>query len=151
MDGSHERRQRIGVVEEPRVRAELFHVPGDGDELRNVTQGAKDAARSDAIADGLTDTVRFGNADVSLPGPHPTDGDGDGDEIGSAEHLSAVGGIFDPQSDTAFTGDPLGVAGHRLGRTGVDVDERDGGVREERGPGQIGDEAGGENRAARRQ
>ena len=65
------------------------------------------------------------------------------------EHLTAVGGIFDPQTNTAFPGDPLGIACHCLGRTGVDVDERDCGVREERGPGEIGDEAGGENRAAR--
>ena len=103
---------------------------------------------SDAVADGLPDAVRLRDADVALPGSHATDGDGDGDEIGSGQDLPAVGGVLDPQSDTAFASDPLGVACHRLGRSGVDVDERDGGVREERRPGQIGDEAGGEDGAA---
>src|SRR5215208_4312634 len=75
VNGAHERGQGIGVVEEPRVRTELFHVPGDGDEFRDVPQGAEDAARSDAIADGLIDAVRFGDADISLPGPRSADGD----------------------------------------------------------------------------
>ena len=104
---------------------------------------------SDAIADRLTDTVRLGDTDVSLPGFHASDGDGDGDEVGANQHLTAVSRIFDPQSNAAFASDPLGIACHRLGRMGIDVDERDGGVREELGPGQIGDETGGENRTAR--
>ena len=65
------------------LRTELFHVPGDGDQLRDMAQGAEDAARSDAIAHGLIDTVRLGDPDVAFPGFHSTDGDGDGDEVGA--------------------------------------------------------------------
>ncbi len=112
---------------------------GNAKGMRDVLPRAQDAVAES----GALDRARL------LHGAHAADGDSHGDEVGASQHVAAVGSAVDPQFNTAFMGDPLGVAGHRLCHFGIDVDQGDRRVRKERGSSQIGDEAGGENRAAR--
>ena len=145
--GAHQGCQRIRVVEEPGVGAEVLHVPGDCHQLRDVAQSAEDAARPDAVADRLPDTMRFRKAQIALPGAHAADGDRHGDEVRPRQNLAPIRGELDAQPDAPLPGHALGVAGHRLGHVRLDVDQGDCRVREERRSGQVGDETGREDGA----
>ena len=46
-------RHRVGVVEQPRVGADLCHVAGDAGQHRKGPQAAEDSADADGVADGL--------------------------------------------------------------------------------------------------
>ncbi len=54
----------VGVIEEPGVRAHLFHVPGKVCHDRDGAQGPHDAANAQGVADSLAQAVLFGHLKV---------------------------------------------------------------------------------------
>ena len=85
-----EHRHRIGVVEEPGVRRDLFDVAGEVEHHRNRPQCAEDAADAERVGDGLAQAVFLGNLEVD-DGRRliPADLDGVDDEVRVAERRFA--------------------------------------------------------------
>ena len=54
----------IGIIEEPRVRADLFHVLREIEQDRDGSQRAENAADAEGVGDGLAQTVFFRNFEV---------------------------------------------------------------------------------------
>ena len=59
-----EHRHRIGVVEEPGIRRDLFDLAGEVEHHRNRPQCTEDAADAERVGDGLAKAVFLGNLEV---------------------------------------------------------------------------------------
>ena len=83
---------RVGVVQQPRVRADLRHVRGDAGEHGEGPQAPEDAADADGVGDGLVQPVAGRDVEVAHGGvvhPHLDHVD---DVVGAVERRAAVDG-----------------------------------------------------------
>ena len=90
-DGGH----RIGIVEEMRIRAQVGHVAGDVQHLRDHPHGARDTTRHGRVADRLKDAMTAGNFDIALPAFATPDGNGCYYEICARKDSPPIGGRGD--------------------------------------------------------
>ena len=101
---------RVGVVQQPRVRADLRHVCGDARQHRKGPQPPEDSADADRVGDGLVQAVAGRDLEIAHGGvvhPHLDHVD---DIIGAVQRAAAVEG-----------GDDLGLC---IGRAGGRVRDR---------------------------
>ena len=81
----------VGVVEQPCVGADLFHILGKIRHDGNSTQSAEDTADAQGVGDGLTQTVFLGDLKVDDgAGLVATHLDGVDHKLGATERLLAV-------------------------------------------------------------
>ncbi len=85
-------RHRVRVVQEPRIRAELEHVCGDGGEQRERPQRAEDAANTGRVTDRLTESVLGRDFEVGAGGVDTADLHHVDDEVCSGERFAAIEG-----------------------------------------------------------
>ena len=118
-------RQRVRVVEEPGIRADLVHVPGDAEDDRDGAQGAEDATDADRVGDRVAQAEAGRDVEVDLGRAGAADLDRVDDEVGTTERLAPVKMGRDRRLGVERRGGP---AGHPLGGReplGVDVVEDD--------------------------
>jgi len=85
----------VGVVEQPRVRADLRHVRGDAGEHRKGPQPPEDSADADGVADGLVQAVAGRDVEIAHGGvvhPHLDHID---DVVGAVQCTASVEGRDD--------------------------------------------------------
>ena len=125
-------RHRVGVVQQPRLRRRLLHVPRQVEHHRNGAQRAEDAADPQRVADGLAQAVALGHLEVDhrarLVTAHLNGVD---HEVGAAQRLPPRAGA-QVGLDPGAAGVEVAVQGseHRLRLAqalGVDVVQGDGG------------------------
>ncbi len=83
-------RQRVRVVEQPGIRADLGHVAGDAQDDRHGPQAAKDAAHADRVGDGVAQPEPARDREVDLGRPGASDLDRVDDEVGTTEGRAPV-------------------------------------------------------------
>ncbi len=84
-------RHRVGVVEQPRVRAELLHLAAEADHHRDGPQAPEYAADAESVGDGLLEAVLLRHLEVGDgAGLVEADLDGVDDVVGALERFLAV-------------------------------------------------------------
>ena len=89
-DRPHQDRQRVGVVEQPRVGADVFHVAGDGQHDGDGAKPSEHAADADRVGDRVAESEPGGYVEVDPGGPGATDLDRVDDELGALQRLAPV-------------------------------------------------------------
>ena len=138
-------RHRVGVVQQPRLRRRLLHVPRQVEHHRNGAQRAEDAADPQRVANGLTQAVALGHLEVDHRARLVTA------HLNGVDHEVGVAQRRLPRSGAQVGLDP-GAAGvevavqggeHRLRLAqalGVDVVQGDGGVAQRLGQQAVADD-----------
>nr|BFF17404.1 hypothetical protein GCM10025730_09250 [Promicromonospora thailandica] len=143
----HVHGHRVGVVEQPRVGAQLAHVGGERLQHGEGAQRTEDAAHAGRVADGLAQPVPGGDLEVALRGGHAAHLDHVDHEVGAVEGRAAVGRRDDGRPPAEL---PVHLAGRRLGDRqplGVDVVEHETRVHQLGEAQDVGDELPGEDDA----
>ncbi len=107
-----DRGHRVGEVEQPRVRTQVFHVAGELEEDRDVAQRADDAARPHAVAHRLHHAVARRDREVVAHRVEAAGGDVHDDVVGTLQSLALVGGAGRGHADAADVGDVLDELDH---------------------------------------
>jgi hypothetical protein len=118
-------RHRVGVVEQPGVRADLEHVAGQVTEEGEGAQATEHAADAEGVRDRLPDAEPFRDVEVGERGRVPADRHGVDHEVRAVERGAAVG-ARDHLGRRAVL--PDGGPGDRLGQgepTRVEVVQHD--------------------------
>ena len=121
-----DRAHGIGVVEEPGVWTELFHVLGYGLDRRDGAQGPRPPARANGVAGGEDHAVCLGDVEVDGPQTPVIQRDGDDDVVRARQQVAAIGGRFDLVGHVPLGDHALDDASRDAKRVRVDVAEGDG-------------------------
>jgi hypothetical protein len=114
-------RHRVGVVEQPGVRAQLTDVRGDARQHREGTQRAEDAADADGVRDGLAQPVLRRDLEVAHGRRVHPDLDRVDHEVGAVEHRPPVQAGGHHRIRAELLRDPPGDRLRRLQPFRVDV------------------------------
>jgi hypothetical protein len=106
-------RHRVGVVEQPGVRADRAHVRRDALQHRKRAQRPEDPADADGVADGLPQPVPGGHLEVPDGRGVHAHLDGVDDVVGAVQRGPPVEAGGDLRGGAELLG---GTAGDRLGR-----------------------------------